>query len=330
MTGKQKLTETTANRRFLSSKVRIGGLLIAAGLVATVATLLAFLGSLWWFFELFSHFRVQYAVGLLLVGGLLLAVSRRRRLGMFFLAVAGINGAVVAPLYFGGPSKVPSGERLRLMSMNVHTQLGDPEKVRREVTRVAPDILVLLEINQRWVGRLKWLDDAYPHSIVEPREDNFGIGLYAKRPLTDKQAIWLGSALVPTLTAQIDFDGQRLTLLATHPLPPTGRENAGLRNEQLGRLAEFAAKHRPVVLLGDLNTTPWSPHFRQLLRDGRLHNSAHGFGIQATWPRQSVLFRIPIDHCLHSPEMVTIERQVGGSVGSDHFPVVVDIASTEK
>lgn len=322
--------ESDATGSWTSSlRVRPGGLLVAMGAVATAATLLGFLGSFWWFFELFSHFRVQYASGLLLVGTALLLL-RRPRTGLSFLAIASVNAAVIIPLYLGAADASAGGGRLRLVSMNVHTQLGDPERVRREVLQWMPDVIVLLEVNQRWARRLGWLSASHPYSIVETREDNFGIALYSNRPLSKKQTIWLGSALLPTATAEIEIDGVLLTLLATHPLPPTGRENAALRNEQLQRIADFAANNRPIIVVGDLNTTPWSPHFRRLLRDGNLLNSAQGYGIQATWPQQSLLFRIPIDHCLHSPDVKVIGRKVGDDIGSDHFPVVVDIARSDE
>jgi len=38
------------------------------------------------------------------------------------------------------------------------------------------------------------------------------------------------------------------------------------------------------VVMGDLNITPFSPHFQQLLADSGLHSAAEGFGWQTSWP----------------------------------------------
>lgn len=78
------------------------------------------------------------------------------------------------------------------------------------------------------------------------------------------------------------------------------------------------------MVLGDLNVTPWSHVFRDLLKRTGLIDSAQGWGIQPTWPSGAVLLRIPIDHCLHSPDVAIVNREIGENVGSDHFPVIVD------
>ncbi|MBU4198871.1 MAG: hypothetical protein KKG09_02950 [Verrucomicrobia bacterium] len=73
-----------------------------------------------------------------------------------------------------------------------------------------------------------------------------------------------------------------------------------------------------------MNVSPWSSHFRRLLRESGLQDSAQGRGVQPTWPTFSPLLLIPIDHCLHSPQIAIFKKQAGPSVGSDHYPVIVD------
>jgi endonuclease/exonuclease/phosphatase (EEP) superfamily protein YafD len=81
-----------------------------------------------------------------------------------------------------------------------------------------------------------------------------------------------------------------------------------------------------LVLLGDLNTTSWSPHFRDLINTAGLKDSRAGFGIQPTWPAGTPPLWIPLDHCLVSPEIKVHDRRVGPNVGSDHFPVIVEFS----
>lgn len=100
-----------------------------------------------------------------------------------------------------------------------------------------------------------------------------------------------------------------------------------MRNEQLTALAQFVTDIRgPIVLLGDLNTSPWSFFFRRLLEQSGLRDSAKGYGVQPTWPSFFRPARIPIDHCLHSPDMVVTDRRVGEAFGSDHLPLIVELA----
>jgi hypothetical protein len=115
---------------------------VAAGAVASVATVMGFLGRAAWLLDLFSHFRVQYLIVLAALGFTLL-LAKRRRMAALFLLLACANLPVVAPLYFGGQEKPPQGaDRLRAMLINVHTKLGDPQRVgqvvRDEVTVHAP------------------------------------------------------------------------------------------------------------------------------------------------------------------------------------------------
>jgi endonuclease/exonuclease/phosphatase (EEP) superfamily protein YafD len=82
-------------------------------------------------------------------------------------------------------------------------------------------------------------------------------------------------------------------------------------------------QNAPVLLAGDLNTTPWSPYFQTLEKESGLKNSMKGFGFQPSWAGNAFL-KIPLDHFLHSPEIVIHNRMIGPDVGSDHLPVIID------
>ena len=51
-----------------------------------------------------------------------------------------------------------------------------------------------------------------------------------------------------------------------------------------------------------------------------------GFGYQGSFPASSAILRIPIDHVLVSCEVGVRARRIGPDVGSDHLPVIVDLA----
>lgn len=315
---------------FLRLRVRPWGLLTAAGVVACAATLFGFLGRLSWFLDLFSHFRVQYLIGLAALG-ILLLVGRRRRIAVTFLVFAFINLLLVAPLYFGSKGTTLEGApALRAMLLNVNTRLGDAERVRSVIVSVDPDILVLEEINSRWMADLAWLTNSHPYYLAQPREDNFGIGLFSKLPLAESKVTYIGDAEVPSILATVSAGPTNLSIVATHPLPPGGRNYSRWRNEQLDLLPDYIQSSSPVLLLGDLNVTPWNHHFRRLLKRTGLKDSSQGFGIQPTWPNYSPLLRIPIDHCLHSSSISIVDRQIGEDVSSDHYPLIVDFVIEQK
>lgn len=158
-----------------------------------------------------------------------------------------------------------------------------------------------------------------------PREDNFGIAFFSKHPFLRSEIRDIGEADVPSVIAVMKLPDGPLTLIATHPLPPASQEYSRLRNDQLARLPEIVRQaNSPVLLLGDLNATPWCSHFKQLLRQSGLRDSSQGRGVQGSWPTCLPILLIPIDHCLHTAGVQVIGRTTGPKVGSDHFPLVVD------
>jgi endonuclease/exonuclease/phosphatase (EEP) superfamily protein YafD len=113
-----------------------------------------------------------------------------------------------------------------------------------------------------------------------------------------------------------------------HVLAPTGPGRAALRNRQLGKIAKRLREDTSAerILVGDLNSTPWSPYYSDLVSVAALKNAAHGFGYHATWPATLRLFGIPIDHCLVSGGLRVRSFRTGRDFGSDHLPLIVDLA----
>ena len=316
----------------------LSGLLSAAVCIAAVGSVLGFFGAWCWFFDLFAHFRVQYFFGFLVIGAWHL-FQRKRAWALACLALSVLNLAVILPFYLpravlddiNAPFAIKF-KKVSAMLMNVNRDYGNPEKVLAAVRTHQPDFVVLEEIDNGWFDFLApGLTETYPHHVTELRSDNFGIGLWSKYPIVNHTILYSGDWAIPTIIADLDFlpwqpRPGRLTVIATHPVPPVRREMAHARDAQLAELAQHArnAKH-PLLLIGDLNATPWCAAFRKLQRDSGLVNSAQGRGLYPSWPAFFPAFlRIPIDHVLHTPDIKIIERKTGPRVGSDHLPVTVD------
>jgi endonuclease/exonuclease/phosphatase family metal-dependent hydrolase len=77
-----------------------------------------------------------------------------------------------------------------------------------------------------------------------------------------------------------------------------------------------------VVLLGDLNLTPYSPPFDRLLGDSGLRDVMQGQGWQPTWRAGFWPLALRIDHVLVSSDLCVEDATVGPTVGSDHRPVL--------
>ena len=70
--------------------------------------------------------------------------------------------------------------QLRIMSANVLQENEAAEPLIKLVRRKQPDLLVLCEVNDRWMRDLKPLDEMFPHRITQPQENRYGIALYSR------------------------------------------------------------------------------------------------------------------------------------------------------
>lgn len=302
----------------------LSGLALVAGALATLA---GFLGAWSWALDLFSHFRVQYA--LLLLGVAVVGALRRRRwIAWPALGVALIDLAAVAPLYLGGAAAAraaPSGD-VRILVANVLTANRDFAALDALIRRYDPDVVGLLEVDRAWLKALAPTFAGWPAPIVETRPDNFGVALFARAPLRGR-VVHHGRWDVPTVVARFETAGGPLTVVLAHPPPPVGAEMAAVHATVLEALGDARPRWGPrVVVMGDLNTTPWSARYRRFVEAAGLRSVREGFGVIPTWPTGLSVLAIPIDHVLVAGDLVPRRVERGPDIGSDHYPLLVDLA----
>jgi len=306
-------------------KLSFDGIASVIGIGLAVATLLGFFGRLHWTLDLFSHFRVQYMQLCLVLIGIALW-QRKNKKAVALVLLTCLNYAFVLPLYFGKPAP-PTGPTARAMLMNLNAGNGNTKQVLDAIRNADPDILLLEEVTPKWLGELAVLDTDYKYRVAKPQEGCFGIMLLSKYPLEHGKIVEIGTAGVPSIVADAYLPQGTVSIIGTHPLPPMGAEYSKQRNNQLAELPYIVIKQKnPVLLIGDLNVSPFSYWFRRVVTESGLKNSMKGFGFQPTWPSNNRLLRIPLDHVLHSPEITIHNRVIGGDIGSDHFPVIVDFS----
>jgi len=220
-------------------RVSLSGLLDSVGVLAGLATILAWVGPWFWLFELASQFRVQLAG---VFAGLLLIQLLRRRwrllLGGLVLAFLANAGPVLWAIRPTGRLPGPDGTRLRVLSLNVNTANRDFARVRTAIETSGPDLLLLQEVDQRWMAELAPLERLFPHRLAQPRDDNFGLALWSRHPIFQSEALELAGVEVPSLVVTVTVAGHPLRVLATHLLSPGDAEDSAARNQQLRAMAE--------------------------------------------------------------------------------------------
>lgn len=299
-------------------------MLIIAGL-ASLATLAGFLGRVSWLGELASHFRAQYFL-MLAASTAFLVLSHRPQEAALAAVFALVNGVLVAPVY-GRRVPAPPREVFRALSANLWIHNHAHERVRRFLREANADLIVLQEVTEAWRWALRDVIAEYHCSEAEPFPRGFGVFVLSRTPIERTEVARSGTTVLPSLIVRTRLNGQLVTVIGSHPRSPTSPARTWRRNWQLAQLAGVVQRQdRPVLVMGDLNTTSWSDAFQGFLRATRLRDSRRGFGLQPTWPAQVPWLRIPIDHCLVSSEVVVHRRQVGQRIGSDHLPILVDFS----
>ncbi|MGH9942208.1 MAG: endonuclease/exonuclease/phosphatase family protein [Pyrinomonadaceae bacterium] len=285
------------------------------------------------YFELASHFRVQYLVASS-AGLLVFIVTRQWTWAAAALLYAALETASVLPYYLSPQRRVAVAatprRKLRVLLANVNYHNPDLSPLIELAHSARPDILIVQEATDEWCAGLKVLRATFPHEVLVPRPRGAGIALFSRLPLANPKIIFDGENQRPGIVTRLDLGGgHTLTLLTMHTHAPIRRRHFGYRNALLSEAASLVPKlPRPLVVVGDLNTTPWSPHFSLLLRAGNLREARLGFGLLPTWPvwLRFALLMIPIDHCLLSPEVETLAIKAGPDIGSDHLPVLFELS----
>lgn len=309
---------------------------VAALLLLDLAAALGLLASWWWAFEILRHFIVQLAIGQI---ALMAFLAARRKLWPVAVSLPFLMLSIhpVIPYYLPAHSAdaAPAigDTRLRLMTLNLLGRNDRIDLVEAAVREEDPDVILFVEATPRWHRLLAGIAAAYPYRVGAASDLDRTV-LVSRRPLAEARMLRLGPDRSETALARLcptpaeTAGGGCLTLLGAHPERPQSAALARSRNRQLKEMARIAAAagSERSVIMGDLNITPWSPYFGRLLAAGGLSDSAAGRGVHPTWASRWLPFGLPIDHVLVGSALRVLDRHVGAEVGSDHYPVVVDIA----
>lgn len=294
----------------------------AAQLLAVAAGLCLALGLLAessWLCDLLTHFRWQYAALLLLCGGILFFL-RRWRSG---LAATALAGAVFASLY--QPALATSAQpTLKILSFNVLKTNERRDEICSLIERENADVVVLSETNAKWAGQITRLRQIYPHILSSSPKRINDVVVLSRHPFQTTDVTGFKKHRYVEVTVSVDGASYHIT--AAHTAAPTSETNSLGRNKQLLAIGDAIAGQPRAILCGDLNTSPFSPWYARMLKISGLADTSRGAGFSPTWMRAFPPIAVPIDHILLSQDLALVSRRVGPSLGSDHSPVIVELA----
>jgi len=299
------------------------GVSLMVGLAGlALATVLALAGALGWPFELFTHFRAQYAVAAALLAMLLLLV---RRPGA--AAVAGVLAALHAlpalqRTVADDPVAACGGPTFTVVTANLQYSNRDTSRFLDWLAANPADLVVLQEVTGAWATALSQAA-AYPQRDLLVREDPYGIGVMSRWPLRSLQRRDFAGDGLPSLAGDLVIQGQPVRFLALHTHWPILPRLAASRDRSLdAAAASLRAGEGPAAVLGDLNLTAYSPVFARFLEAAGLRDAVGEPRWAPTWMAGFWPLALRIDHVLVTPDLCVEHIEVGPSIGSDHRPVI--------
>lgn len=214
-----------------------------------------------------------------------------------------------------------------LMISNVQMSNTRYSRFLQVVRDTDPDILLINEPNHAWARELACLDKTYPHSIKCPLENTYGMMLFSKLPMLEKEIRFLVEENIPSFYALVQLaTGNKFVLFTVHPQPPHLHKDTDTREAELLLVGKIARQSPyPAIVAGDLNDVAWS-HTTNLFRKiSRLLDPRIGRGFYNTYNAKIPFFRYSLDHIFYDPTFRLIRMKRLPKFGSDHFPILVQL-----
>lgn len=226
--------------------------------------------------------------------------------------------------------EVPSGSHcdLQCLTANVRMKNRNYKQTIKLIRMQDPDIVLLTEVDEQWTRALESLHEAYPHQILMPFDNTYGMALYSKHQLSNSSIKFLVDKEVPSIHTTIEISStQKVQFLGLHPKPPapyTKEENKDL--EILIAASLTNDNILPTIVAGDLNDVAWSPTTKHFKFISRLRDPRVGRGFYSTYNVFIPGFRMPIDHFFVSKHFAVSEMSRMRAIGSDHFPISISLS----
>jgi endonuclease/exonuclease/phosphatase (EEP) superfamily protein YafD len=301
----------------------------AAWIVAVAVTALGFLAPLVPAFDVINNLRIALAIfTVLLLAGAFFARDWRllRPTAALVLVQAGF---LLLPMARAGEHDAGRTPTLRLLTFNVHVGNDRFDEIADYVLSSDADAVALQELSCAAADKLiPKFKRHYPHAFVSPG-NCFGIALLAKRPLLTTGQVVVAPRQRPLLVwARLDWGGTPMGVTTAHLIPPLAPNDQA---SQVSRLITHVAslKGGAQIVAGDFNLTPFSWSFARLNNAGLGHHVSYRATWTPIWAADWLPPVLTIDNVLTTRNVAAMRVMIGPALGSDHRPVIADLALTK-
>jgi len=222
---------------------------------------------------------------------------------------------------------VESNFSVKIMAINIRAKNTQYQRLVDLVHQINPDIFLLTEVTQAWLDATIHLKKQYPHVILQPQENSYGMTLFSKLPIKKSEIKFLVENDVPSFHAVIDFKGKEIQFLALHPRPPAPSNDEELKDIEIIKVAELVNENSlPTIVGGDLNDVGWSAITHKFKKISGLKDPRIGRGFFNSYNALIPIFRFPIDHFFLSDDFKLLKIKRLRKIGSDHFPILIEVS----
>ncbi len=228
------------------------------------------------------------------------------------------------------PKSLHTDCSISILSINVRLKNKKYQNLVNLVEEIDPDLFLLTEVDQAWINGIHELKKKYPHTVLNPLDNTYGIALYSKLALKDSEVRFMVEKDVPSIHTNVKLKNQYIQLIGLHPRPPapwTRPERKDLELIMVAGLSNINSK--PTIVTGDLNDVGWSKITQNFKQISGLLDPRIGRGFFNTYNALIPIFQFPVDHFFVSKHFKLVKIEKLKAIGSDHYPVFL-IVNLEK
>ncbi|MGI6457428.1 MAG: endonuclease/exonuclease/phosphatase family protein [bacterium] len=218
--------------------------------------------------------------------------------------------------------------KFSLIVANIEMGNRNAEIFKQLIRESDPDFIFAAETDAWWTNQLSFLEDEYPHKVLQPQDNFYGFNFYSRLPLKDTTVQYYVMDDIPSLHTLIQLrNGDWIEFFGLHPRPPEVYSSSVQRDAELVVVArKIRHKEHPIVVAGDLNDVAWSYTTRLFQEISGMLDPRVGRGFYNTFDARRWYLRYPLDHVFHTRDFRLVELRILPFIGSDHFPVFVRLS----
>lgn len=273
-------------------------------------------------------FRPQYLLGLIICLGITLCYRAWKSTAVIAL-LAAMNLFYVAPYLVPlsrAQAAASEGTRIRICQLNVNFGNQSYARTADYIRSHNPDVVLIEELTDEWAKAIARELPEYRYGVIATRQDPFGIGVFSRIPTEKNETRYLANYVYPANVCDFALNSTKLRLVHVHALPTISATFYDAHCKQLADLAKMLnSEGTSLIVSGDFNSPAWSGLMQSIMANGKLHSAASSHGWKPTWPTAFRQAGVGIDHCLVDDKVQADSFEVGPDVGSDHYPLCIDI-----